>query len=128
PEGRLSRSVIALAVNDLPAARKIGGFAAPTAANLCNLCWLQKSDISNFVCEGWRHRTYHEHLEAAIRWRDAETKKDRDQTFKETGVRWSELLRLPYWDPTRFLVIDGMHNLFLGLVQFHFRDLIVIDK
>jgi hypothetical protein len=48
--------------------------------------------------------------------------------FKETGVRWSELLRLPYWDPTRFLAIDGMHNLLLGLTQFQFRDLIVIDK
>ena len=48
--------------------------------------------------------------------------------FKETGVRWSELLRLLYWDPTRFLAIDGMHNLLLGLTQFQFRHLIVIDK
>ena len=48
--------------------------------------------------------------------------------FKETGVCWSKLLHLPYWDPTRFLAIDGMHNLLLGLTQFQFRDLIVIDK
>ena len=41
---------------------------------------------------------------------------------------WSELLCLPYWDLTRFLAIDGMHNLLLGLTQFQFRDLIVIDK
>ncbi|KIJ59125.1 hypothetical protein HYDPIDRAFT_65665, partial [Hydnomerulius pinastri MD-312] len=124
PTGRLARSVIALAINDLQAVCKIGGFAAPTAIHLCNLCWLQKSDISNFDCEGWRRRTYQEHFDAAVRWRDAERKKDRDKVFKEIGVRWSELLCLPYWDPTRFLAIDGMHNLFLGLVQFHFRDLI----
>jgi hypothetical protein len=55
-------------------------------------------------------------------------KASRDKIFKQHGVRWSELLRLPYWDPTRFIVIDGMHNLFLGLVQHHFRDLIMIDK
>ena len=30
PEGRSARSVIAVAVNDLPAAQKIGGFAGPT--------------------------------------------------------------------------------------------------
>ncbi|KAF8832982.1 hypothetical protein BDN67DRAFT_870775, partial [Paxillus ammoniavirescens] len=53
-------------------------------------------------------------------WRDAQMQKDRDKIFKETGVWWSELLRLLYWDPTHFLAIDGMHNLFLGLVQFHF--------
>jgi hypothetical protein len=28
----------------------------------------------------------------------------------------------------RFVVVDGMHNLFLGLVQHRFRDLIIIDK
>ena len=121
-------TVIAVAINDLPAAQKIGGFAGPTLANFCNLCWLQKLDISNILCETWKHHTCQEHLAAAIQWRDAETKKDRYQIFKNTGVRWSELLCLPYWDPLRFIVIDGMHNLFLSLVQFHFRDLIIIDK
>lgn len=37
-----------------------------------------------------------------------------------SGIRWSELLRLPYYEPARFLVIDPMHNLFLGLVKEHF--------
>lgn len=128
PGGRLPRSVIVLAVNDLPAARKVMGFAGPTAAHLCNLCWLEKSEISNFACETWRVRTCKEYLDAANHWREAVSKAERDKVFKETGVRWSELLRLPYWDPTRFLVINGMHNLFLGIVQHHFRDLIIIDK
>ncbi|KIK78951.1 hypothetical protein PAXRUDRAFT_162628, partial [Paxillus rubicundulus Ve08.2h10] len=116
--------VITLAVNDLPATWKIGGFAGPTAKHLCNLCWQEKSNISNFNCENWRHCTYQENMEAATQWRDAQMQKDHNKIFKETGVQWSELLRLPYWDPTRFLAIDGMHDLFLGLVQFHFRDLL----
>jgi hypothetical protein len=41
-------------------------------------------------------------------------------------VRWSELLRLPYFDPTRFVVIDAMHNLFLGLINKHFQDILGI--
>jgi hypothetical protein len=52
-------------------------------------------------------------------WKDAPSKAARDRIFKETGIRWSELLRLPYWDPTRSVVVDAMHNLFLGLVKFH---------
>jgi len=46
--------------------------------------------------------------------------------FAQTGVRWSELLRLPYFDPTRFVVIDVMHNLFLGLISKHFQDILGI--
>jgi Transposase family tnp2 len=126
--GRLSRSVIAVAVNDLPAARKLAGRAGPTANQMCGLCWLMKSDIADFDWEKWRRRTFEEHKAAAEQWKNAETKVERDKIFKQHGVRWSELLRLPYWDPTRFIVIDGMHNLFLGLVQYHFRSLIVIDK
>ncbi|KIK22681.1 hypothetical protein PISMIDRAFT_11400 [Pisolithus microcarpus 441] len=38
----------------------------------------------------------------------------------KTG-RWSELLRLPYWDPTRFVVVEAMHNFFLGDLQHHCR-------
>ena len=126
--GHLVRSVIALVISDMPAARKISGFAAPTSRHLCNLCWLQKSNIGEFNTDRWKRRTLEEYRDAATRWRDAETKKEQGRIFKEAGIRWSELLRLPYWDPIRFLAIDGMHNLFLGLAQFQFRNLIVIDK
>ena len=115
-------------MNDLPGTRKVGGHASPTTYHMCNLCWLLKSDISNFNWESWRERTYDEYFDAARCWRDAETKKEQCKIFKETGIQWSELLHLPYWDPTCFMVVNSMHNLFLGLVQFHFRDLIIIDK
>jgi len=42
----------------------------------------------------------------------------------ETGVRWSQLLRLPYFDPSRFVVVDPMHNLFLGLLHEHFNKIL----
>ncbi|KAF8220225.1 hypothetical protein L208DRAFT_1335077, partial [Tricholoma matsutake] len=37
---------------------------------------------------------------------------------------WSELLWLPYYDPTWFLVVDPMHNLFLGLIKEHFQGIL----
>ncbi len=44
--------------------------------------------------------------------------------FDLTGKRWSELERLPYFNITRFVVVDPMHNLFLGLLKEHFRDIL----
>src|SRR5256885_15371505 len=32
-------------------------------------------------------------------------------------VRWSEIYRLPYFDPTKFLIVDPMHCLFLGIAK-----------
>jgi hypothetical protein len=60
----------------------------------------------------------------AEEWLAATSKSERDRIFKRTGVRWSELLRLPYWDPTRSIVVDGMHNLFLNLVKYHIEEVV----
>ena len=43
-----------------------------------------------------------------------------------SSVKWSELLRLPYFDPTWFVVIDAMLNLFLGLINEHFQNILGI--
>jgi len=58
-----------------------------------------------------------EHCRNAMIWKHQLTKEDRNQHVKRTLVRWSEMLRLPYLDPIRFLVVDPMHNLFLGIAH-----------
>ena len=60
-------------------------------------------------------------------WRNATTQHQRDLIFEQHGLRWSELLRLPYWDPTRFAVLDAMHNIFLGEYRTHCRSIWGID-
>ena len=42
-------------------------------------------------------------------------------------VWWSPLLKLPYWDPGKFLVVDPMHNLSLGLAASHVRKVLLMD-
>ncbi|MBW0582545.1 hypothetical protein O181_122260 [Austropuccinia psidii MF-1] len=37
-----------------------------------------------------------------------------------TGIRWSELNRLPYWDPVVNVTLGVMHNWFEGVLQHHF--------
>ena len=39
----------------------------------------------------------------------------RKKFMTKEAVRWSELARLPYFDLCRMIVIDPMHNLFLGM-------------
>ena len=36
---------------------------------------------------------------------------------RNTGAKYSVLFQLPYYDAVRFVIIDPMHNLFLGLAK-----------
>ena len=36
---------------------------------------------------------------------------------RKTGAKYSVLFQLPYYDALRFVIIDPMHNLFLGLAK-----------
>jgi hypothetical protein len=71
--------------------------------------------------EEWHARDPAVLREKAEGWRDATNAKDQKKIFEDYGVRWSEIWRLPYWNPSRQLVIDPMHCLLEGLVQDHFR-------
>lgn len=120
--GRVVKCAIVPVVCDLPALRKTAGFAGHAAHNFCSFCRVKKADIAdNFDLESWPRRDWEEHLCEAERWKNASSSSEREKVFKRHGLRWTELLRLPYWDPTRFTVLDSMHNLFLGEFQHHCR-------
>jgi hypothetical protein len=68
-------------------------------------------------------RTLEEHRKHAENWRNAQTASDQANLFKKHGIRWSELLRLPYWDPTKHIVIDSMHGFYLRIFSRHIRDI-----
>jgi hypothetical protein len=55
--------------------------------------------------------------DAAMLFKNAKTKKEAQRISKSTGVKFSELLRLPYFDPVRMIVVDPMHAFLLGLVR-----------
>jgi hypothetical protein len=130
PDGRRSREAVVLVVADLPGARKILGAAGHSAIRFCSLCHLNKENINNIDHKNhnvWRPVTCAEYKAAAIAWRDAPNAKKRADLYKRNGIRWSEMLRLTYFDPTRFVVVDGMHTLLLGLIRHHFRVIIGMD-
>jgi hypothetical protein len=121
--GRVVRCALICVVSDLIAARKTSGFASIHHTKMCAMCHCtrRQDDILNdsFITLATR-RTNEEIRASAQVHLDAVDEKERDEAVHDSGIRWSELLRLPYFDASRFVVVDAMHNLFLGLVREHF--------
>jgi hypothetical protein len=130
--GRLARCAIVIGVCDLPAARKLASLAPHGHMIFCSTCncWHALDAAGRPIkdLDFLRRRTDHQEWErrnvaelrsAAERWRTAATEAEQEAIFDSTGVRWSELWRLPYWDPTRMLVVDAMHCLLEGLARFN---------
>jgi hypothetical protein len=125
PAGRLTNSAIAIVICDLPAARKTAQLASHSSHYYCSVCqcW-HKSTVGRTDYDNWKQRDTSDMRRHAIQWRDAPTSKEQDRIFNTHGLRWSELWRLPYWDPTRQLVVDSMHCILEVLVQCHCRDVL----
>ncbi len=62
-------------------------------------------------------RTHRQHYQRCIEAKNALTSTERSKIEKTHGARYTELLRLPYFDVIRFHVVDPMHNLFLGIAK-----------
>jgi hypothetical protein len=137
PAGRLIRAALAAVVCDLPAARQTSALASYNAMIFCSRCdcwdrrgkngkiikgWKALRGRSDHEC--WKRRSRDQMHQAAIAWRDARSTHERNVLFSKNGVRWSPLWKLPYWDPTRQLVVDSMHCLLEGVAHFHFTELL----
>ena len=125
PHGRLVRCAIVCVVCDLPAARKTTGFVSTAHNHFCAICncTLKSNGYHDTNYSAWTRRTNMSCRRAAKQYRRAGPSVG-ETIVAETGVRWSQLLRLPYFDPSRFVVVDLMHNLFLGLLHEHFNKIL----
>jgi len=121
--GYLVRAALIPIICDLPAARRVAGLGGHAAGYFCSECLQRLDEINDLNTEDWVPRTYDVHIEHANRWLHAGSDAERTKVFQEYGAKWSELLRLPYWDPTKFVVIDSMHGFYLRLFQRHIRDI-----
>ena len=115
---------------DIPATRKVCGFLGHRATLGCNKC-LKKfeqvidrengstwTNYSGFDPTTWDKRTQSDHRQHcdAINtvFEEQGTQSSLQKEESARGLRYSILLKLPYFDPIRYAVIDPMHNLFLG--------------
>lgn len=111
--------------SDVPATRKVGGFVGHGALKGCSRClksfvtttFGEKADYSGFDTESWPKRDLEQHKRKGMEWKHARTQVERLKIERECGVRFTELLRLPYFDCIRFSVVDPMHNTLLGTTR-----------
>ena len=115
---------------DLPAGRKACGFLSYTANLGCSRCYCKfgtgvfgRMDYSGFRRDVWVHRTNREHREDIKKILACSTKTERQREESKSGCRYSSLLQLPYFDPVRMLIIDPMHNLYLGTAKHIFSKI-----
>jgi hypothetical protein len=121
--GQTTRSALAIAVCDLPAARRTSGMASQSSFHYCSVCeCCHSATLGRHDPENWTPRDPGKLRQQAEEWKNAPTEAAQQKLFKKHGMRWSELWRLPYWDPTKQLVVDAMHCLLENLAHSHVRD------
>lgn len=126
PNGRRVRCALVPIIADLPAARRLAGIGSYSSNHWCSECEQTLQDRNNVDSSSFTPRDRKTHIEHAKEWRDAGIKA-REELYDEHHIRWSTLLDLPYWDPTRFITIDSMHGFYLGLFHHHIRAIWGMD-
>ncbi|KAJ4492192.1 hypothetical protein C8J55DRAFT_556633 [Lentinula edodes] len=126
---RVFRFAIAGVLMDFKAARPFAGFLDVTSHHTCFLCkcW-HRAHLGRTDYENWETATIDFLKEGAEAWCNAKTPKDRQEIEFFYGTRYSELWRLPYWNPIKQLLVDPMHILFLILMQRFAREVLGLDN
>ncbi|XP_078383369.1 uncharacterized protein LOC144665947 isoform X14 [Oculina patagonica] len=134
----ISRAVLLPVLGDIPASRKLSQFLSHKANKPCDKCHEKAkrepgtagaSGRMSFVTESMpRARTDKEVRAAMDKYQTASSKHASDAIAKVSGVRYSELSRLPYFNTVDNFLVDPMHNVFLGLVEDIGNAIIVQDE
>ena len=123
PDGEKTvRAALLCTASDVPATRKLGGFVGHGSLKGCSRClkpfptteFGTKPDYSGFQRNMWPKRNLQDHRTQGMNWKHANTLKKRQDIEHDFGVRFTELLHLPYFDSICFAVVDPMHNVLLG--------------
>ncbi|KZV85171.1 hypothetical protein EXIGLDRAFT_577095, partial [Exidia glandulosa HHB12029] len=120
PGGRLTRSVILPIVCDMKAVKQLLGLSAHNSKYFCSYCLLKVQDINNLDCASWKPRNSADWRLQAETYRDADLAA-RTKLFNKHGVRYTELFRLPYFDPVQALSTETMHLFYLRVFSTHTR-------
>ncbi|KNZ49274.1 hypothetical protein VP01_510g11 [Puccinia sorghi] len=119
PNGRFVQAKLLAVYGDILATKKVVGFASHSATKFCTFCHATQAELPSLRLSARREKE--ETITAARNSLAAMSAQAQSEILKATGVRWSELNRLAYWDPSRHVVLGAMHNWLEGILQGHFR-------
>ena len=105
---------------DVPAIRKVCGFVGHKARLGCSKCLCEFNHLQGggLQCSGnlgeWELRNLKQHRQRCEKSLQCKSHNALKKFSAKFGVRFSNLLNIPYFNPVRCHVIDPMHNLLLG--------------
>jgi hypothetical protein len=108
---------------DLQAIRKAAGYVSHSARLFCSFCKCLKVNIEDLDYQRWEMRQGIEVRAQAEAWRNLVTVTEKESWTRETGVRWTPLHNMPYWDPVKHVLLGFMHNFLEGVLQHQLRVL-----
>ncbi|KNZ45792.1 hypothetical protein VP01_77g6 [Puccinia sorghi] len=120
PQGQFVHVKLLCLLGDLLSTKKrFGGFASPITTCYCTLCLSQCQALQK-VKLGLPHKR-EETISAAKNSKTSASADAQDTILKNTGVQWSELNRLNYWDPSQKIALGIMHNWLEGVLQSNWK-------
>lgn len=131
---RLIRCALLCVACDIPAGRKVCGFLGHNARLGCSRCFkiftgtVGSMNFSGFDRDNWPCRSGTRHAQDAISLLNIRTKTELQKAESQLGCRYSVLLKLPYFNAHRMLIVDPMHNLFLGTAKHFLKNILVGQK
>ncbi|MBW0473352.1 hypothetical protein O181_013067 [Austropuccinia psidii MF-1] len=120
PQGRRVFVHVGCLLGDLVDNHKVAGFASHSATRFCSWCDSPKADIKQQQVGRLRQKQLVKDYSRAFK--DLKNKAEQTRMVNKSGIRWSELNRLDYWDPVSMIPIGVMHNWFEGILQQNFRN------
>ena len=121
------RAALLAVATDLPALRKITQFLGHKADFGCHMCKIRalrepgtigaSGRMSYYTPSSCERRQDEEVRQQANEFRQARSKKEAGLIAQRNGVRYTELVRLPYFDTVRMSCVDPMHTFLLGMVR-----------
>ncbi|MBW0562515.1 hypothetical protein O181_102230 [Austropuccinia psidii MF-1] len=105
-------------IGDLVANHKVLGFASHSATTFCSPCECPKAEIQQLkLAKLQQKRIFKDY---SIAFKGLNNDAEHTRMVRRTGIRWSELNHLDYWDHVQQIPLGIMHNWFEGILQHHF--------
>ena len=127
PDGRNMKAALLRISADMLAMKKVTQFLGHKADYGCSRCLFQaereklsrgaSGKMSYLTSSMAPPRNREQVLAQCIEYQQAKSKSEALDIQKKNGVRYSELIRLPYFDIIRMSITDPMHTILLGLVH-----------
>lgn len=116
PTGALIDAHIIPILADLEAIRKWTGFAPHMARWFCWYCKCTLAFRHKWNHTEWEYRTNDEVRKLAQQWKDENRISEKTKLVKKSGVLWTPMHDLPYWEPVTHTLLGFMHNWLEGII------------